>query len=212
MPARSAEKPLHGPAAALWCSAAQGPWRACGVPFPEGLRPMSSATAVPLPQAGRGLEIARCAEAAAAAERLLHLAKSGVRKLIERAGSLDSAQAAAHGLAWVATYVEALRQMLGWVRRLEGGQRLTEMERCLGGAAFGEYLAQLAGGIPMSQGETVRLSALGVRRSEIRRFEEEVGDLIDAGTDDGLKARLAEMIAMQPVVTTFGDTGLDDTL
>jgi (2S)-methylsuccinyl-CoA dehydrogenase len=86
---------------------------------------MSSASADRQSQAGRGLAIARCAEAVAAAERLLHLARSGVRNLIESAGSLDRAQAAAHGLAWVATYAEALRQMLGWVRRLEGEQRLT---------------------------------------------------------------------------------------
>jgi (2S)-methylsuccinyl-CoA dehydrogenase len=51
-----------------------------------------------------------------------------------------------------------------------------------------------------------------VPRAEVRRFEEEVGDLIDAGTADDLKARLALMIAEQPAVTTFGDTGLDETL
>jgi (2S)-methylsuccinyl-CoA dehydrogenase len=86
------------------------------------------------------------------------------------------------------------------------------MERLITSAAFGEYLAQLAGGIPMSQVETVRLSALGVPRAEIRRFEEQVGGIIDGGTDDGLKARLAQLIAAQPAVTTFGDTGLDETL
>jgi (2S)-methylsuccinyl-CoA dehydrogenase len=86
------------------------------------------------------------------------------------------------------------------------------MERLIAAAAFGEYLAQLSGGIPMSQGETVRLSALGVPRAESRRFEEQVGDLIDAGTAETLKARLAELIADQPSVTTFGDTGLDETL
>ena len=160
--------------------------------------------------AGRGFE--RHAEAVAAAERLLHLTRSGVRKAVAAAGDLDKAQAAAHGLAWCATYVEALRQMLGWAKRLEAAGRLTDMERLITSAAFGEYLAQLAGGIPMSQGETVRLSALGVPSAELRRFEEEVGDLIDAGTDDGLKARLAELIAAQPAVTTFGDTGLDETL
>src|SRR3990172_2526814 len=64
----------------------------------------------------------------------------------------------------------------------------------------------------MSQNETVRLTTLGVPRPDIRRFEDQVGDLIDAGTDDGLKARLAELIAAQPAVTTFGDTGLDETL
>ena len=173
---------------------------------------MSSVSAVAKSQAAPGLDFERCAEAVTAAERLLHLARSGVRKAVEANGGLDASQAAAHGLAWVATYVEALRQMLGWAKRLEAEGRLTEMERLITSAAFGEYLAQLAGGIPMSQVETVRLSALGVPRAEIRRFEEQVGDLIDAGTDDGLKARLAEMIAAQPAVTTFGDTGLDETL
>jgi (2S)-methylsuccinyl-CoA dehydrogenase len=154
-----------------------------------------------------------CAEAVAAAERLLHLAKAGVRSSVDaNSGGLDAAQASAHGLAWLATYVEALRQMLGWAKRLEAEQRLGEFERVLLTAAFGEYLAQIAGGIPMSQGETVRVTALGVPRAELRRFEEQVGDLIDTGTADGVKARLAELIAAQPAVTTFGDTGLDETL
>jgi len=152
------------------------------------------------------------ADAVAAAERLLPTAKSGVRRAMEAAGGLDAAQAAAHGLAWLATYVEALRQMLGWARRLDEAQRLGELERLLLAAAFGEYLAQIAGGIPMSQNETVRLSAIGVPRTEIARFEQQVGELIDAGTADDLKARLAELIAAQPAVTTFGDTGLDETL
>jgi len=173
---------------------------------------MSIASADAKVRAAPELSLESCADAVAAAERLLHLAKSGVRKSVAAAGDLDKAQAAAHGLAWVATYVEALRQVLGWARRLEAEKRLTEMERHITAAAFGEYLAQLAGGIPMSQGETVRLTALGVPRAEVRRFEEQVGDLIDAGTDDGLKARLADMIAAQPAVTTFGDTGLDETL
>jgi (2S)-methylsuccinyl-CoA dehydrogenase len=173
---------------------------------------MSSVSAVAKSPAAPQLDLERCAEAVSAAERLLHLAKSGVRKAVDANGSLDASQAAAHGLAWVATYVEALRQMLGWAKRLEAEGRLTEMERLITSAAFGEYLAQLAGGIPMSQVETVRLSALGVPRGEIRRFEEQVGGIIDGGTDDGLKARLAELIAAQPAVTTFGDTGLDETL
>jgi (2S)-methylsuccinyl-CoA dehydrogenase len=102
--------------------------------------------------------------------------------------------------------------MLGWARRLEAAGRLGEMERLILTAAFGEYLAQIAGGIPMSQNETVRLSSLGVARGELVRFEEQVGDLIDAGTADSLKSKLAALIAAQPAVTTFGDTGLDETL
>ncbi len=173
---------------------------------------MTIASASPKVQAGSGLGPERYQDAVSAAERLLHLAKAGVRKSVDAAGGLDAAQAAAHGLAWLATYVESLRQMQGWATRLEAAGRLGELERLLLAAAFGEYCAQLAGGIPMSQSETARLSALGVARAEIRRFEEQVGDLIDAGTDDGLKARLAELIAEQPAVTTFGDTGLDETL
>jgi len=173
---------------------------------------MTIAGASPKVQTGSGLKLERYQDAVSAAERLLHLAKSSVRKSVDAAGGLDAAQTVAHGLAWLATYVQSLRQMLGWARQLEAGQRLGELERLITMAAFGEYLAQLAGGIPMSQSETVRLAALGVPRAEIRRFEEQVGDLVDAGTDDGLKARLAELIAEQPAVTTFGDTGLDETL
>ena len=142
--------------------------------------------------AGRpGAKLERYQDAVSAAERLLHLARAGVRKSVDTAGGLDAVQAAAHGLAWLATYVESLRQMLGWARRLEdAGRLMSELERLITVAAFGEYLAQIAGGIPMSQIETVRLPALGVPRAEIRRFEEQVGELIDAGTDDDLKARL----------------------
>jgi (2S)-methylsuccinyl-CoA dehydrogenase len=155
---------------------------------------------------------ARCAEAVSAAERLLHLAKSGLRPMIAGPGGIDAAQAGVHGLAWLATYVESLKQMLGWARRLGDGGRLGEMERGVLAIAYGEYLSQIAGGIPMSQNETVRLTALGVPRAEIRRFEDEVADLIEAGSDDGLKARLASIISDQPAVTTFGDTGMDETL
>ncbi len=153
-----------------------------------------------------------CAAAVTAAERLLHHAKAGTRAEVKAAGSVDAAQAAAHGLAWLATYVEALRQMLGWARRLSEAGRLSEIETLLLDVAFGEYLAQIAGGIPMSQGETVRVSALGVSREELRRFEDAVDPLVVRGSAPAVKARLAALIAAQPAVTTFGDTGLDETL
>lgn len=163
------------------------------------------------PDAASG-DCGRFKEAVQAAERLLHLAKSAVRRQVEAAGGLDTAQAAAHGLAWLATYVEALRQMLAWAERLQAADRFGEMEGLLLKAAFGEYLAQIAGGIPMSQGETVRIAALGVGLAEIRRFEDAVADLVADGSSDATKRKLADLIAAQPAVTTFGDTGLDETL
>jgi (2S)-methylsuccinyl-CoA dehydrogenase len=153
-----------------------------------------------------------CATAVDAAEHLLQLAKSGVRRGLAGEGSFDTRQAAVHGIAWLATYIEGLRQTLAWARRLAAGQRLGEMERLILTAAFGEYLAQILGGIPMSQGETVRVAALGVARTEVHRCEDKVSALIDAGTHEGLKVRLARLIAAQPAVTTFGDTGMDETL
>ncbi len=166
-------------------------------------------------EAGAGGEtglLARCAEALAAAERLLHHAKAGVHARVGAAAGLDPEQAAGHGLAWLATYVEALRQMLGWAHRLTSADRFGRPEQLLLAAAFGEYLAQIAGGIPMSQGETVRPLALGVPRPELRRFEDAVEDLVAEGCAEAIKAELAQLIAAQPEVTTFGDTGLDETL
>jgi (2S)-methylsuccinyl-CoA dehydrogenase len=168
--------------------------------------------AQPEAAAGSAGLLARCADAVAAAERLLHHARAAARARIDAAGGLDSEQAVGHGLAWLATYVEALRQMLGWATRLQAAGRLGRTEELLLAAGFGEYLAQIAGGIPMSQVETVRPATLGVARAEVRRFEDAVADLVAEGCAEATKTELARLIAAQPEATTFGDTGLDETL
>ncbi len=149
--------------------------------------------------------------AVSAAERVLAEAKKGVAAKVEAQGGIDNVQHAAHGLAWLATTVEGLRQMAGWASRLKDEGRLGEIELLLLAAAFAEYLAQIAGGVPMSQVEIIRPQALGVSGAEIRRFEESVADLVAEGSSDGVKARLAELIAAQQGATTFGDSGLDET-
>jgi (2S)-methylsuccinyl-CoA dehydrogenase len=87
------------------------------------------------------------------------------------------------------------------------------MEGLLLDAAYGEYLAQIAGGIPMSQVETIRLGQLGVSAADAAGFAAEpaVAGLIDRGCSDEVKARIAALIAEQPGATTFGDTGMDET-
>src|ERR671910_1517325 len=97
-----------------------------------------------------------------AAEALLARATDGVRAEVAPDGALEPdllerAQHAVHGLAWLATYVEALRQIHSWALRLHEQGRLGELERLILRAATGEYLARIAGGIPMSQGEIARL-------------------------------------------------------
>jgi len=155
--------------------------------------------------------LAQCGEAVGAAERVLAAANTGVKAKVEKAGGIDNAQHAAHGLAWLATTVEGLTQVLGWASRLKGEGKLGEIEQLILAAAFAEYLAQIAGGIPMSQVEIIRPQALGVPAADIRRFEDAVADLVAQGSTDGLKARLAELIATQQGATTYGDSGLDET-
>jgi (2S)-methylsuccinyl-CoA dehydrogenase len=150
-------------------------------------------------------------DAVAAADRILQAAKAGVRAKVAEAGGIDAAQHAGHGLAWLATTVEGLRQMHGWGQRLKVEGRFGEFEQLILAAAFAEYLAQISGGIPMSQVEIIRADALGVPKADVRRFEDEVAPLIAAGSTQRLKTRLAELIAAQPGATTFGDTGLDET-
>ena len=161
--------------------------------------------------AGPSKLIERCGAAVAAADKILQAAKAGVRIKIQEAGGVDEAQHSAHGLAWLATTVEGLRQMHDWASRLQSEGRFGEFEQLLLIAAFGEYAAQIASGIPMSQLEIARAEALGVPKAEIRRYEDAVADLVAEGGSETVKARLGELIAAQPEAMTFGDTGLDET-
>ena len=147
----------------------------------------------------------------AAADEVLLLARTGVRARVAGVKD-DSQQVTLHGFAWLATYVEAIRQLVGWAERLTTEGRFGALEQGILAVGVGEYLAQISGGIPMSQVETVRLASLGVSRADIAKFNAKVEALIDHGVDDAQMAALAELIAAQPAVTTFGDTGLDETL
>jgi len=166
---------------------------------------------MPLSTAKTLLPLTRAA--VAAAEALAMKAKAGARAAVAAAGSVDKAQHAAHGFAWFATYLEALRQMHGWAERLEADGKLGAFERLLLGAAFGEYCAQIAGGIPMSQGEMVRPGDVGISQADVARFTSgAVAELITHGLDQGVKAELAAFIAANPNAVTFGEIGLDDEM
>jgi (2S)-methylsuccinyl-CoA dehydrogenase len=150
-------------------------------------------------------------EAIAAAERVLQAAKMSVKAKVDAADDPDAPQQAMHGYAWLATYVEALRQLRGWAQRLGEEGRAGEMEQLILALGSAEYLAQIAGGIPMSQGEIVRLGQLGVPADEVERFQRATADLVSVGSDEALRARLAALIAERPEATTFGDPGMDET-
>jgi len=115
--------------------------------------------------------LARCTAGLAAAERLVDVARSQVAALVgTHPALLERHQFAAHGLAWQATTVEALRQTLHWAEGLRRAGRLGAVEQGILHLGFAEYLAQLAGGIPMSQAEIVRPADLGVPPGDVARF------------------------------------------
>ena len=145
-----------------------------------------------------------------AAERLLLSARQSVSEILDAAPKGDSQQHAGHGLAWLATYTQSLRQMHAWAERLQPEGRFGDMERLILQIAVHEYGQQIVGGIVMSQNEIVRLSELGVSRSEARQYEDDVCAITDSWPMETAKQALAALIAAQPAATTFGDTGLDE--
>jgi len=157
--------------------------------------------------------LATCDSALAAAERVEALARARVTARVSRDGRiaadlLETHQIAAHGYAWLATTVAALRQMLGWARRLESAGRLGELEALLTQAAFGEYLGQIQGGIPMSQGEIVRPADLGLEAEDLHRLSDPAERRL---RQHGASAEARQAIAgLIRDGHHFGDLGLDD--
>jgi (2S)-methylsuccinyl-CoA dehydrogenase len=156
-------------------------------------------------------------EATTAVDALLADAVAKVRERVTVEGHavarlLDREQRATHGLAWLATYVEAIRQLAAYTERMAGDDALGEMEEHLVRIALGEYLAQIVGGIPMSQGEVVRPADLGLSMAQVAaRINPMVENLIASGNTAERRARLVELMR-ENHNATVGMCGLDETL
>ena len=148
----------------------------------------------------------RTAAAIAPVDALLAQATQALRMLVAPSGRPDAAlleqhQSAAHGLAWLATYAESLRQLQAWALRLQETGRFGEIEALILQIGFSEYLAQIDGGIPMSQGEISRLSDLGIHAAVP----------VIGGNTPAARARLVALM-QGSAAATFGASGLDDEL
>jgi len=144
---------------------------------------------------------------------LLEGATAAVRARVSQGGrvsgaALEDHQFAAHALSWLATYVESLRQLRAWAGRIEAEGRLGEMETLILQIGFGEYLNQIAGGIPMSQGETARLSDMGQAWAPGLA----AARLMAEGNTPAARARLVALMRENHGRATFGATGLDEDL
>ena len=161
--------------------------------------------------------IATLGQAVAAVDALFADARRTVAERVMQDGrvvsrALDREQRATHGLAWLATYVEALRQLAAYAEALAAGGNFGEIEELLVRVGAGEYLAQIFGGIAMSQGEIVRLADLGLPpAAAAARMTPAVEHLIAFGNTAPRRARLVELIRLQHEAT-IGACGLDETL
>lgn len=154
--------------------------------------------------------------ALAAARRLLAGATAATVGAVAADGRIDSAavdreQRRVHGLAWFSTLVEALAQTLAWAERLEAEGRFAPHGRLVLEIGFGEYLSQLAGGIPIGPNEMVRPGDLGVA-AEVAGFAADpaVAAFLADGNSTGNRLRMTEvLLGGEPIPDDVGDGDLD---
>ncbi|MGB7244916.1 MAG: acyl-CoA dehydrogenase family protein [Sulfitobacter sp.] len=158
------------------------------------------------------------AAALAPVEAVLSLATTRVKERVSEGGRVsgqlvETHQTAAHGLAWLATYAQALRQMQKWADGLQAQGKFGELEQLIHQIAFGEYLWQIYGGIQMNQGEMVRLQDLGLGQSDMRSLmEPAIQTLTQHGNTQAARTRLVDLMQEQSANITVGTSGLDDEL
>ena len=161
--------------------------------------------------------IAKCQEAQQTVDAYYNVAKEQVSKLVLVDGKvskelLNQEQHAAHGLAWIATYKETLREMLSWATNLESENRFTEYEKLILQFIFSEYLCQIKTGIPMSQLEVIRPKDLGLKNGLFNEIDNNsFNDLILNGNEPKDRLELANIIRESVSSNNFGSLGIDET-
>ncbi len=123
--------------------------------------------------------------------------------------ALANSQFARHGRAWAATYVETLLQLAAYAHDMEQENRLGGLETDLTLVVFGEYLQQLAGGLPMSQGEIVRPADIGFGDGLPGFDTPAIGQLMAHANTAARRQDIAAVILASG--SPEADAGLDET-
>jgi len=142
--------------------------------------------------------------AANAASTYADAARNAVRERVVKGGKVDRRAAdreqhIVHGLAWVATYAETLREVAIWARALSDAGKFSETEQLLSKLLASEYCAQLSGGLPMTQVEMIRPSDFGIDAPTMS---------IAISQDE--KTKLASLLRDARGRATFENTNLDE--
>jgi (2S)-methylsuccinyl-CoA dehydrogenase len=151
--------------------------------------------------------------AAREAQGLVAQARAAVAARVTRDGRLDRAaldaeQHVAHGLAWAAAYAETLTQLAAWARALEAQGQFGEAEALPAQLLAHEYLSQLAGGLPMNQGEMFRPADLGLDAGGLARPLAALAP----GASQAVKTHIVGLLEAARGRPSLEASGLDDVL
>ena len=147
------------------------------------------------------------ADALVAAIRGVVVRKVQVGGKIDRA-RIDAEQHSAHGLTWYATYAELLRSIQEWVDLLQHRGLLSEVEVCIADVLLDEYLAQMLGGIAMSQSEFTRPADFDLPKGTLHPISALVGER-NCADRQMRRSRLTVLLAESRGSPTLEATGLD---
>ncbi|TAD74964.1 MAG: acyl-CoA dehydrogenase [Sphingomonadales bacterium] len=157
------------------------------------------------------------ARAALSAARLYgEEVRAAVLRAVAQGGAPDPVlltreQHRVHGFAWQAASIAALEATLDWAARAHGAGRFGAVEELTLRIGFGEYLAQIVHGLPMSAHEVVRPSAFGTEaQARSLAADPAVARLLHDGSTPETRAALAALLAqgVRPC-EALGDEALD---
>ena len=111
-----------------------------------------------------------------------------------------------HGFAWIATYIEALRQINKWGIELTNKNKLNEFEQLILDISFIEYISQILNGIPMSQTEFIKITDF---ESINKNDELKISENFNFSNVSELKERLVKIAINNDNIITLENTGLD---
>jgi (2S)-methylsuccinyl-CoA dehydrogenase len=158
------------------------------------------------PHTLRGDDLAPAIEAL---DELYQRARKRVLDHVTEAGRissrlLDRHQLAAHALAFLATELEAARQLADWCGRTPG-----ELERRIAGAYLGELCRTLVGGVDLGPCESIGLGQMWLEHDDVR-------DTLQSPAVQAVAERFAsgdsvcEIARLAQSQGSYGSFGLDD--
>jgi (2S)-methylsuccinyl-CoA dehydrogenase len=155
-------------------------------------------------------------DAARALEPVLEAAVAAVKARVAPAGKvdrklIDAEQHVVHGLAWLATYVETLRETAAWARTLSAEGKFGPVEAGLATLLFAEYLGDVEAGIAMTQLETFRPRDLGLEAVVANALSGPAPQALLGAATQELKTIVAGHVRAAEGAGTVEATGLDET-